>query len=161
MPSFDIVSEVNNQEIRNAVDQAAREIATRYDLKGSRCKISLEKEGLQLLADDEFKMKAVIDILQSKLIKRGLNLKSFEWGKVESGPDGLVKNFSKIISGISQDRAKELIKIIKDLGGKVQASIQQSQVRVTGKKRDDLQTVIGTLRSTDFPLPLQFINFRD
>lgn len=161
MPSFDIVSEINRQEVDNAVSQTAKEIAARYDFKGSKSKIVPEKEGLQLLADDEFKMKAVVDILQSKLIKRGLNLKSFEFGKMEPGPDGLTKSFVKIIAGISQEKAKEIVKIVKETKLKVQASIQGEQVRVAGGKRDDLQLVMAHLRSQNFSLPLQFTNYRD
>lgn len=161
MPSFDIVSEINRQEVDNAVNQAAKEIATRYDFKGSKSKIILEKEGISLSSDDEFKMKAVVDILQSKLVKRGLNLKSFEFGKAEPGPDGLTKQFAKIIAGISQEKAKDLVKLIKETNSKVQASIQGEQVRVSGRQKDELQTVIATLRSQNFPIPLQFTNYRD
>ncbi|MDO8526445.1 MAG: YajQ family cyclic di-GMP-binding protein [Deltaproteobacteria bacterium] len=161
MPSFDIVSEVNRQEVENAVHQAEKEIVTRYDFKGSKSRISLDKDGIHLLSDDEFKMRALLDIVQSKLIKRGIDLKSLEFGKVEPGPTSLVKCLIKIISGIESEKAKELVKIVKDLKLKVQASIQAEQVRVTGKDRDDLQSVIAILRGKDFPLPLQFTNFRD
>ena len=106
-------------------------------------------------------MRAVLDILQSKLIKRGVDLKSFDFGVAEPGPDGLVKCLAKIIAGIDQEKAKELVKIIKGFNLKIQASIQSDQVRVTGKNRDDLQSAIASLRTQNFPLPLQFINFRD
>lgn len=161
MPSFDIVSEVNMQEVQNAVDQAVREITTRFDFKGSKSKITQDKEGLHLLSDDEFKMKSVIDVLKSKLVKRGVDLKSVEFGKIEPGPDGLTKSLAKIIAGIPQEKAKEIVKIVKDSQIKVQASIQGEQVRVTGKKKDDLQQVIQFLRASNFPLPLQFKNYRD
>lgn len=161
MPSFDIVSEVNMQEVQNAVDQAMREITTRFDFKGSKSRITQDKEGLHLLSDDEFKMKSVLDVLKSKLIKRGVDLKSVEFGKIEPGPDGLTKSLAKIIAGIPQEKAKEIVKIVKDSQIKVQASIQGEQVRVTGKKKDDLQQVIQFLRASNFPLPLQFKNYRD
>lgn len=161
MPSFDIVSEVNGQEIDNAINQAVKEITTRYDFKGSKSRISRDKDGVHLLSDDEFKMRAVVDILQSKLVKRGVSLKSIPFGKVEPGPDGLVKCLAKIVEGIEAEKAKELVKIIKGFSLKVQASIQETQVRVTAKQRDDLQTVIASLKSQEFPIPLQFINYRD
>lgn len=161
MPSFDIVSQVNRQEMDNAVNQAAKEIASRFDFKGSKSRVALEKEGIVLLGDDEFRMKALTDVLQSKLIKRGVSLKAVEFGKVEPGPEGLVRCFAKIIAGIPQETAKELVKIVKESKLKVQASIQGDQVRVTGNKRDDLQAVIACLRGQNFPIPLQFANFRD
>ena len=161
MPSFDIVSEVDPQEIENAMNQALKEISTRYDFKGSKSKITKDKEGIHLLSDDEFKMKAVVDILQSKFIKRSLNLKSFDFGKVEPGPDGLVKCQVKIVSGIVQEKAKELVKLVKDTKIKVQASIQGETIRVSGGKKDDLQSVMGHLRGSNFSIPLQFTNFRD
>ena len=161
MPSFDIVSEVNIQEVDNAVNQTVKEIATRYDFKGSKSKVWRDKDGIHLLADDEFKMNAVLDIVKSKLIKRSVDLKSIEFGKMEPGSDGLTKCLAKIIAGIDQEKGKELVKKIKDLNLKVQASIQGNQIRVTAKQRDDLQTVIASLRTQNFPIPLQFTNFRD
>ncbi len=143
------------------MDQALREITTRFDFKGSKSKITQDKEGLHLLSDDEFKIKAVIDILKSKLVKRSVDLKSIEFGKVEPGPEGLSKCLAKIIAGIPQEKAKEIVKLVKDSNLKVQPSIQGDQVRVTGKKRDDLQAAIAFLRSSNFPLPLQFTNYRD
>ncbi|MBI5299052.1 MAG: YajQ family cyclic di-GMP-binding protein [Deltaproteobacteria bacterium] len=161
MPSFDIVSEVNRQEIDNAVNQSMKEIVTRFDFKGTKSKIVLEKEAIQIVSDNDIKMKSVVDILQSKLVKRGVSLKSIDLGKMEPGADGLSKCTGKIIAGVDQDKGKELVKKIKEMNLKVQASIQETQVRVTGKNRDDLQTVIANLRATDFPIPLQFINFRE
>lgn len=161
MPSFDIVSEVNRQEIDNAVNQSMKEIVTRFDFKGTKSKIVLEKEAIQIVSDNDIKMKSVVDILQSKLVKRGVSLRSIDLGKVEPGADGLSKCTGKIIAGVDQDKGKELVKKIKEMNLKVQASIQEEQVRVTGKNRDDLQTVIANLRATDFPIPLQFINFRE
>ncbi|MDP2599419.1 MAG: YajQ family cyclic di-GMP-binding protein [Deltaproteobacteria bacterium] len=161
MPSFDIVSQVNRQEVDNAVHQAIKEITTRYDFKGSKSKITVDKDGIHLLSDDEFKMRAVIDILKGKLIKRNVDLKSAEFGKIEPGHDGLVKCLVKIIAGIDQEKAKELIKMIKGFNLKVQAAIQEDQLRITGKQRDDLQSVIASLRTANFSIPLQFINFRE
>ena len=161
MPSFDIVSEINMQEIDNALNQARKEIAQRYDFRGSKSEIKLDKEGLHLLSDDDFKMKAVIDIIQSKIIKRGIDLRGLDFGKIEQGPDGLVKCHVKLIAGIDKEKGKELVKKIKDLNTKVQPSIQGEQVRVTGKKRDDLQEVIAHLKANPFHIPLQFTNFRD
>lgn len=161
MPSFDIVSQINRQEVDNAVNQVTQEVATRFDFKGSKSKIVLEKEALSLLSDDEFRMKALIDILKSKLIKRGVDLKSIEFGKIEPGPDGLTKCEAKMISGIPQEKAKDLVKLIKEIGLKIQAAIQGDVVRVSGKKRDDLQTAIASLKAKNFPIPLQFTNYRD
>lgn len=161
MPSFDVVSQVNLQEVKNAVDQVLRETATRFDFKGSKSQITQDKDGLHLLSDDEFRMKALIDILKSKLIKRGVDLKSVEFGKIEPGPDGLAKCLAKIIAGIPQEKAKEIVKIVKESQLKVQPSIQGDQVRVTGKKKDDLQQAIALLKGSNFSLPLQFTNYRD
>lgn len=161
MPSFDIVSEINMQEIDNTLNQARKEIAQRYDFRGSKSEITLDKEGLHLLSDDDFKMNALIDILKSKAIKRGIDLKALEFGKIEPGHDGLVKCHVKLVAGIDKEKGKELVKKIKDLDLKVQPSIQGEQVRVTGKKRDDLQAVIGQLKAAPFVIPLQFTNFRD
>src|SRR3989338_4132856 len=161
MPSFDIVSQLNRQEVDNAVNQAKKEVSTRYDFRGSRCQIELDKDSIRLLADDEFKMKALIYILQSKIIKRGLSLKAFQFGKIESGPDGLTKCPVTLVNGIETEKAKELVKAVKETKLKIQASIQGDLVRVSGKSRDDLQQAIQTVRALNFPLPLQFINFRD
>lgn len=161
MPSFDIVSQVNLQEIDNAVNQTVKEISARYDFKGSKSQITKEKDFLSLISDDEFKMNAVIDILKTKWIKRGIDLKSISFGKIESAHSGLVKCLAKIVSGIAQEKAKELLKIIKDLNLKVQASIAGDQVRVSGKNRDDLQVVIAHLKTQNFSIPLQFTNYRD
>lgn len=161
MPSFDIVSEINRQEIDNAVNQARKEIVTRYDFKGSKSEINLDKDEIHLLSDDDYKMKALIDILQNKSVKRGIHLKSFEVGKIEPAGGQLLKCTIKLVSGVSTDRAKELVKKIKELELKVQPSIDGDKVRVSAKKRDDLQVIIQALRGFDFSIPLQFNNFRD
>lgn len=163
MPSFDIVSELNLQEVDNAVNQVRKEILTRYDFKGSKSELILDKEGLHLTSDDEFKMNALIDILKSKAIKRGISLKALEFGRVEPAAGSLVKCLVKLVQGIDTDRARELVKTVKALGLKVQASIEQTKVRVSGKQRDELQNVIQALRGAqnDFPIPLQFVNLRD
>ncbi len=161
MPSFDIVSELNLQEVDNAVNQAKKEIVTRYDFKGSKSQITLDKEGIHLISDDDFKMKALKDIVQSKAHKRGISLKALDFGKVEPATGTLVKCLVKLIQGIETEKARELVKTIKGFNLKVQATIEDEKVRVSGKNRDDLQTVIQNLRGKEFSIPLQFVNFRD
>ena len=161
MPSFDIVSEINMQELDNAINQARKEILTRYDFKGSRSEITQDKDGIHLLSDDDFKMKALVDILQSKAVKRGISLKALEVGKVEPAGGSLAKCLVKLVNGIETEKARDLVKIVKGLDLKIQAAIDGEKVRVSGKKRDDLQTVIRHLRAAEFPIPLQFSNFRE
>jgi len=161
MPSFDVVSEVNKQEIDNAVNQAIKEISQRYDFKGSKTEIKLEKDQIHVVSDNDSKMKAVVEVLQSKAVRRGVDLKALSVGKVEPAAGSLVKCDIKVLEGIETEKAKKITQAIKDSKLKVQAQIQDNQVRVTGKKRDDLQEVISLLRSKDFDLPLQFKNFRD
>ncbi|MFO1518079.1 MAG: YajQ family cyclic di-GMP-binding protein [bacterium] len=161
MPSFDIVSELNRQEVDNAVNQANKEISTRYDFKHSKSEITLDKEQLKLVSDDEHKMKAVIDVLQTKMVKRGVELNALEFGKVEPGAGGLVKCEVKLKSGIETEKAKEIVKALKDSKLKVNSQIQDKQVRVSGKSRDELQSAIAFVKGKDFGLPLQFTNFRD
>jgi hypothetical protein len=161
MPSFDIVSELDMQEVDNAVNQARKEILTRYDFKGAKAEISLDKDGVHLLAIDEYKMKTLIDVLQTKMIKRGVSLKSLDMGKIEPALGQAVKCHIKLINGIETEKARELVKIVKGLNIKVQAAIEGEKLRVSGKNRDDLQTVIKNLRGTEFPVELQFNNFRD
>ncbi|MBI2346508.1 MAG: YajQ family cyclic di-GMP-binding protein [Deltaproteobacteria bacterium] len=163
MPSFDVVSQVNLQEVDNAVNQAVKEIATRYDFRGSKSQITFEKEKgeIALIADDDFKAKAVIDIVQSKIVKRGVDIRALDVGKIEPGAGGLVKCLIKLKQGIAQEVAKEMIAAVKKLNLKVQAQIQEDQLRVSGKNRDDLQSVIAHLRGGSYGLPLQFINFRE
>ncbi|ANA41347.1 MULTISPECIES: YajQ family cyclic di-GMP-binding protein [Geobacter] len=161
MPSFDIVSKVEMQEIDNAVNQTVKEISQRYDFKGSKCEITLEKDAIKLLADDDYKLKAVVDILQSKCIKRGISLKSLQYGNVEPASGGMVRQAVDIQQGISKEKGKDIIAVVKESKLKVQAQIQDDQVRVTGKNRDDLQEVIRLLKGKDVGVELQFVNFRD
>ena len=158
--SFDVVSKPNIQELDNAIQMAMKEIATRFDFKGSISQISKEGEKISLVSDDEFKLKNVVNILQDKLARRQVSVKFFDFGKVEESLGGAVKQTATIKIGIPQEKAKEITKLIKTTGLKVQAQIQGDQVRVSGKKLDDLQTVIQKLRSVDFNLPLQFLNYR-
>ena len=158
--SFDIVSDVDLMEVSNAVQQAMKEIRQRFDFKGSVSEITLEKEILTLHSDDESRLKAVIDILQGKLVKRGVSLKALEYGKIEPSAKWTVRQTVTIRKGIPSEKAKEIVKFIKGTGLRVQASIQEDQVRVAGKNRDDLQQVIQALRGHDFGLDLQFTNYR-
>ncbi|GEN32843.1 YajQ family cyclic di-GMP-binding protein [Aneurinibacillus danicus] len=158
--SFDIVSKVDLAEVTNAVNQAMKEIENRYDFKGSKSNITLEKEELVIVSDDEFKLEQVKDVLNGKLIKRGISLKSINYGKVEPASGGTVRQRGKIAQGIDADNAKKINKLIKDTKLKVKSQVQDDQVRVSGKSRDDLQQVIAMLKAADLPLDLQFINFR-
>jgi uncharacterized protein YajQ (UPF0234 family) len=158
--SFDVVSKVDLQEVDNAVNQANKELTTRFDFKGSKSRIEFEGESITIVADDEYKLAAVFDILQSKCVKRGVSLKALQRGKVEPASGGLVRQVIQLQQGISQDVAKQITKLVKDTKLKVQATIQGDQVRISGKSRDDLQAVIQRLREADLPVPLQFVNFR-
>lgn len=160
--SFDIVSKIELPEVQNAVDQSIKEIAQRYDFKGSVSKIEFnQKDGkLILTSDDEFKLKSVVDVLQSKLIKRGVPIKNLEYGKVESASGGTARQEIKLQQGIPQEKAKEIVKTIKGMKMKVQAQIREDEVRVSAKKLDDLQTVIAELKGKDFGVELQFDNYR-
>jgi hypothetical protein len=158
--SFDVVSDVDMMETSNAVQQAMKEIRQRFDFKGSVSDITLEGETLTLHSDDESRLKAVIDVLTTKLVKRGVSLKALQYGKIEPAAKGTVRQVVTIQKGIPVEKAKEIVKFIKGSGIKVQASIQENQVRVSGKNRDDLQAVIGSLKAQDFGLDLQFTNYR-
>jgi uncharacterized protein YajQ (UPF0234 family) len=158
--SFDIVSKVEMQELANAVTQAMKEIETRFDFKGSKSSIVLEKEMLILVSDDEYKLKSVIDILQSKMMKRGISIKNMDFGKLESASGGTVRQQVKLKQGIGQEDAKKINILIRDSKLKVKTQIQGEQIRVTGKSKDDLQAVIALLRGNDLPIELQFINMR-
>jgi len=158
--SFDIVSKFDMQEMSNALNQAEKEIATRFDFKGSKSSLKLEKEELVIISDDDFKLENVIDILKSKMTKRGLALKNLEYGKIEPASAGTVKQRIKLKSGIDQDNAKKINILIRDSKIKVKSQIQGDQVRVTGKSKDDLQAVMQLLRKADLPIDLQFTNFK-
>ncbi len=160
MPSFDIVSELDHHELTNAIDQANREVATRYDFKGSDSSFSFKDDIITLNSQSDFQVKQMMDILQSKMVKRGIDLKFLDPGAIlESGKGA--RQEVKVREGIETDKAKKIVKMIKDKKMKVQAAIQGEKVRVTGKKRDDLQTVIQMLKTADIDIPLQFVNFRD
>ena len=162
MPSFDVVSEVDQQEVRNAVDQTAREIATRFDFKGTDSSIELTEKTIELHTESEGRLQALTQVLEEKLVKRGVSLKALAYGKVEEATKGTVRQTVTLNVGISSDKAREIGKFLKDLGLKgVQHQVQGDQLRVIGKKRDDLQAVIAALKEHDFDIPLQFTNFRD
>jgi cyclic-di-GMP-binding protein len=158
--SFDIVSDVNMMEVSNAVQQAMKEIRQRFDFKGSVSDIALAEEKLTLQSDDESRLKAVIDVLTGKLVKRGVSLRALEYGKIEPAAKGSVRQVVEIRKGIATEKAKEIVKFVKSSGLKVQAQIQEDQVRVSGKKRDDLQAAIQAVKAQDFGIDLQFTNFR-
>jgi uncharacterized protein YajQ (UPF0234 family) len=158
--SFDIVSKVDMQELSNAITQAEREIETRFDFKGSKSSIALEKEELVVASDDEYKLKSVIDILQSKMIKRGVPIKNMEFGKIEPASAGTVRQRIKLKQGIEQDISRKINILIRDSKLKVKSQIQGDQIRVTGKSRDDLQAVMALLRGADLQIELQFTNYR-
>src|SRR5512136_1081994 len=160
MPSFDVVSKVDMQEVDNAVNQTTKEIAQRYDFKGSKSVVTLEKDAIRVLADDDFRLKAIVDILQSKCIKRGISLKSLDYGKAETASGGMVRQNIAIRQGIAKEKGKEICAIIKETKIKVQGQIQEDQVRVTGKNIDDLQEIIQLLKGKDLDVELQFTNFR-
>ena len=161
MPSFDVVSQVDRQEVDNAVNHTRKEVGQRYDLKNAGTEIELEKDEIRVVSEDEYKVKAVVDVLQSKMVRRGISLKAFVYGVIEPAAGGRAKQTMTVQQGIDIDRAREIVRVIKDAKLKVQAQIQGDQVRVSGKKRDDLQGVIQMLKEHDFKLPLQFVNYRD
>ena len=158
--SFDIVCKVDMQEVTNAVDQARREVDTRYDLKGTKNEIKLEKTDLTITTADEMKLKAVVDILQSKLHKRGVPLKALTYGDVEPAAGSTFRQKIGLQQGIPIEKAKEIVRLIKDAKIKVQASIQEDQVRVSGKSKDDLQRVMAMVREKELGIALQFTNYR-
>jgi cyclic-di-GMP-binding protein len=162
MPSFDVVSQLNLQEVDNALNQARKEVAQRYDFKDTRTVIDWDKkETISVESADEFKVKAVDDVLREKLARRQVPLKAVDFGGIEPGPGGRAKQEIKLKQGIDADRARDLVKVVKDAKLKVQAQIMGDQVRVSGKKRDDLQAAIQAIRARDLDLPLQFVNFRE
>jgi uncharacterized protein YajQ (UPF0234 family) len=158
--SFDVVSKTDMQEVANAVQQAQKELAQRFDFKGSKSSIELAAEELVLVSDDEGKLVSVKDILESKLVKRKVALKALDYGKIEQAAGGTVRQRAKIVQGIEVEKAKAIVKTIKDAKVKVQASIQSDQVRVVGRSKDDLQRAMSLVRETDYGIPLQFTNYR-
>ena len=162
MPSFDVVSEVEMQEVDNAVNQAKKEIETRYDFKGSKSEISQQGENITLLADDQMKLRAITEILSQKMTKRGISAKSLDFGNKEEATGGMIRQKLTITQGIASDKAKAIIKKIKEQKmKKIQAQIQGEKLRITGPKRDDLQEVIAFLKKEVTDIDLQFENFRD
>ena len=161
MPSFDIVSQVDQQEVKNAVEQANKEIANRYDFKGSDARIEQKEFELTVFADDDFKLGQVLDVLRNRLAKRNVDVRALETGKPEKISGDKVKQPVTVKHGIPQDKGKEIVKLIKDAKLKVNGSIQGDAVRVQGAKKDDLQAAIQLVRRSVTDLPLQFINFRD
>ncbi len=160
MPSFDIVSKVDLQEVDNAVNQARKEIEQRFDFKGSHNEITLEKEAILLLAADDYKLEAMIDILKGKLVRRSVSPKCLDFAKKEPASGGAVRQKIGIVQGIATDKAKEIVKLIKESKLKVQPQIMEDQVRVTGKKIDELQEIIQLLKGKDLGVELQYVNMR-
>jgi cyclic-di-GMP-binding protein len=158
--SFDVVSKIDMQEVSNAIQQALKEIHTRFDLKDSKSNIELEKDAIILHSADDYKLKAVNDILQQKLVKRGVSLKALTYGPVEPSAGGTAKRRATLQQGIVIEKARDIVKLVKDSKKKAQASIQGDLVRISGKDRDTLQEVIQLLRGHDFGIDLQFINYR-
>lgn len=158
--SFDIVSQIDLQEVKNAIEQAMKEIQQRFDFKGSKSKISLEEKEMVVISDDEYKLKSVIDILQSKLVKRGIPLKALTYQKFEEALGGTIRQKITLQEGIPQEKAKEIVKEIKQSKFKVQAQIQGDQLRVSGKNKDDLQEIMKHLKGRDFGIDMQFTNYR-
>jgi uncharacterized protein YajQ (UPF0234 family) len=160
MPSFDIVSNIDQHEVTNAVDQANREVNTRFDFKDSNARLELSKDKITIIAPTDFQLKQVDEILKNKLAKRSVDIRSFTYKDITTNLSE-ARQLIEVKSGIDQDNAKKIIKMIKEAGFKVQAAIQGDQIRVTGKKRDDLQEVMAMLRQAKTELPLQYVNFRD
>ena len=161
MPSFDVVSRVDLQEIDNALNQTRKEVAQRYDLKDSKTEIGWDQKEIVVTSADDFKVKAVVDVLQSKLVRRNVPIKNLDYGKIEPAAGGRARQAITVQQGIDTDKGREIAKKVKASGFKVQAQIMQDEVRVSGKKRDDLQAMIQALRAEDFGVALQFVNFRE
>ena len=160
MPSFDVVSEVDLQEVRNAVDQAARELRSRFDFKNVDAAFEFDDSGVLIAATEEFQIGQMLDILRDKLVRRSVDVRALDPGEIEAAGKQKRQRFA-LKQGIDKDQAKRIVKLIKDTKLKVQAQIQGDQVRVTGKKRDDLQKVIAVVKEADIDLPMQYVNFRD
>ena len=161
MPTFDVVSQVDLQEIDNAVNQARKELGQRYDFKGSDTEVDLDETEIRIASADDFRVKAAAEVVESKLVRRGISMKAVVRGNVEPASGGRAKLTLTLQKGISTDKGRAIVKLIKDAKLKVQAQIQDDQVRVSGKKRDDLQAVIQLLKEADLDLPLQYVNMRD
>jgi cyclic-di-GMP-binding protein len=162
MPTFDVVSEVDAQEVRNAVDQTRREVGTRFDFKNTGSALELAENQIQLHSSTEDRLKALVQVLEEKMVRRSVSLKALSYGRVEDAAKGTVRQTVTIQAGISDAKARELNKFVKGLGRKgVSSQTQGDQVRVSGKKKDDLQAVIAALKAEDFGIPLQFVNYRD
>ena len=160
-PSFDVVSEVDMQEVNNAVNQTVKEITQRFDFKGTKSTVEIENgNAIKIVTEDDTRMRNIVDILQGKFIKRGVAIKNLEYGKVEPAAGGMVRQSIKVKQGIDADVAKKITKDLKNLKVKVQAQLQDDQIRVSGKKIDDLQAVIAFLKGQDYGVELQFSNFR-
>jgi cyclic-di-GMP-binding protein len=158
--SFDIVSKVDLPEVSNGINIALKEIQTRYDFKGSKSDIKLEKEEIVLISDDDYKLEQLKDVLITKLIKRGVPIKNIDYGKVENASGGTVRQRASLVQGIDKDNSKKINTIIKNTGLKVKSQIQDDQIRVTAKSRDDLQQIIAAIRAADLPIEVQFLNYR-
>ncbi len=158
--SFDVVSKVDIPELENALNQARKEIDNRFDFKGSGSRIERGKDSITLFSSDDFHLKAMLEVLESKLVRRGVPLKAVSWGPVTDGPKGTVKREAKVLQGIDADKAREMTKFIKKLDKKVNVAVQHDQLRVSSKSKDALQAVIKALKEHDFGVPLQFTNYR-
>jgi len=162
MPTFDVVSEIDMQEVRNAVDQAQREVATRFDFKDTGSTIELGDQEIRLRSATEDRLRALVQVLEEKLVRRQVSLKALSYGKIEEGAKGAARQTAALLAGINDEKAREINRFVKDKAPKgVNSQTQGNQVRVNGKKKDDLQAVIAALKGHDFGLPLQFRNFRD
>ena len=162
MPTFDVVSQLDMQEVRNAVDQAAREISTRFDFKGTDSSVELSESSIELHTESDQRLKALVQVLEEKLVRRKVSLKALTYGKVEEAAKGTVRQVASLKVGIDHDKGREIGKFLKDLGLKgVSHQVQGEQLRVSGKKKDDLQAAIQALREHDFGIPLQITNLRD
>jgi cyclic-di-GMP-binding protein len=162
MPTFDVVSEMDMQEVRNAVDQTSRELATRFDFKGTESEVELKDDAIEMESASEERLKAVAQVLEEKLVRRKISLKALDYGKIEEASRGRARQKVALQVGITSDKARDIGKYLKGLGLKgVQHQVQGDQLRVSGKKRDDLQKAIQSMKDHDFGIPLQFTNFRD
>ena len=160
MPSFDVVSEIDQHELTNAIDQANREISNRFDFKGTNSKIEMTDDNLTIISASEFQIKQINDILETKLTKRGIDIRCLEYGEIIEN-NNEARQTVAIKKGVDKELARKIVKLIKNSKLKIQAAIQGEQVRITGKKRDDLQQAIATLKEEKFDIPLQYVNFRD